>query len=119
MRHYERTLRYEHRAHRTRADSGCLPLSAIASSRRDPTCPVISSGLNSPLFVANAGDRSKRLFIVEQGGIIRVLQSGATVPTVFLDIHSKTVAGGERGLLGLAFHPQYAANGRFFVYYTQ
>ena len=89
MGHYERTLRYEHRAHPTRADSGCLPLSAIASSRRDPTCPVISSGLNSPLFVGNAGDRSKRLFIVEQGGIIRVLQSGATVPTV---------AGGERGL---------------------
>src|SRR5436190_5929541 len=81
--------------------------------------PVVSSGLASPLFVAHAGDGSNRLFIVEQGGIIRVLQPGAASATVFLDIHSKVVAGGERGLLGLAFHPQYPRNGRFYVYYTR
>ena len=81
--------------------------------------PMISSGLSSPVFVGNAGDGSNRLFIVEQGGIIRVLQPGASTPTVFLDIHTKVVAGGEQGLLGLAFHPHYATNGRFFVYYTR
>jgi hypothetical protein len=80
---------------------------------------TVASGLQSPVFAGNAGDGSNRLFIVEQGGIIRVLQPGATSPTVFLDIGAKVVAGGERGLLGLAFHPQYASNGRFFVSYTR
>jgi glucose/arabinose dehydrogenase len=81
--------------------------------------PVVSSGLSSPIFAGHAGDGSNRLFIVERGGVIRVLQPGASAPTEFLDIHTKVLAGGERGLLGLAFHPQYAANGRFFVFYTR
>jgi glucose/arabinose dehydrogenase len=81
--------------------------------------PVVSTGLTSPLFVTHAGDGSNRLFIVEQGGTIRVLQSGASTPTLFLNITSKVLSGGERGLLGLAFHPQYSSNGRFFVYYTR
>ena len=81
--------------------------------------PVVSSGLSSPLFVGHADDGSNRLFIVERGGIVKVLQPGATSPTVFLDITSKVLAGGERGLLGLAFHPQYEINGRFFVFYTR
>ena len=81
--------------------------------------PVVSSGLSSPVFVGHAGDGSNRLFIVEQGGVIRVLQRGSSTPTQFLDIHAKVVAGGEQGLLGLAFHPHYAMNGRFFVYYTR
>ena len=51
---------------------------------------------------------SNRLFIVEQAGVIKVLQPGATEPTTFLDIRTRILAGGERGLLGLAFHPQYA-----------
>ena len=80
--------------------------------------PVVS-GLSSPVFVANAGDGTHRLFIVEQAGDVRVLQPGASTPTLFLDIHAKVVAGGEQGLLGLAFHPDYSANGRFFVYYTR
>src|SRR3954454_24082593 len=72
---------------------------------------VLSSGLASPVFVTNAGDRSNRLFIVERGGTVRVLQPGSTTPTLFLDVRSKVAtAGGEQGLLGLAFHPQYAAN---------
>jgi glucose/arabinose dehydrogenase len=79
----------------------------------------VATGLSSPLFVGNAGDGSNRLFIEEQGGLIRVLQPGSSTPTTFLDIHTKVVAGGEQGLLGLAFHPQYAGNGRFFVYYTR
>jgi hypothetical protein len=80
--------------------------------------PVVT-GLASPLFVGHAGDGSNRLFIVEQGGVIRVLQPGQTTPTVFIDIHTKVTAGGERGLLGLAFHPLYSQNGRFFVFYTR
>jgi len=82
--------------------------------------PVVS-GLSNPLFVGNARDGSNRLFIVQQGGIIKVLQPGSSTPTVFLDIHTKMVTSGEQGLLGLAFHPQYAlpGNGRFFVYYTR
>ena len=80
--------------------------------------PMVS-GLSSPVFVANAGDGTNRLFIVEQAGVVRVLQPGASTPTTFLDIQAKVVAGGEQGLLGLAFHPEYSANGRFFVYYTR
>src|SRR4030095_13503713 len=54
----------------------------------------VVSGLSSPLFVTNAHDGSNRLFILEQGGIIKVLQPGGTTPTVFLNITSKVVSGG-------------------------
>lgn len=80
--------------------------------------PVLT-GLSSPVYVTHAHDGTNRLFIVEQGGVIKVLQPGATTPTVFLDITAKVLSGGERGLLGLAFHPQYAVNRRFFVNYTR
>ena len=81
--------------------------------------PAVSTGLTSPVFVTHAGDGSNRLFIVEQGGTIRVLQPGASTPTLFLDISANVLSGGERGLVGLAFHPQYRSNGRFFVFYTR
>jgi glucose/arabinose dehydrogenase len=80
--------------------------------------PVLS-GLSSPVLVTSARDGSQRLFIVEQRGVIKVLQPGQTVPTDFLDIRSKVLAGGEQGLLGLTFHPQFASNRRFFVDYTR
>ena len=80
--------------------------------------PVLE-GLSSPLFVTHAGDGSGRLFVVEQGGRILVLARGAAAPTVFLDLSARVMAGGEQGLLGLAFHPQFASNGRFFVDYTR
>jgi glucose/arabinose dehydrogenase len=80
--------------------------------------PVLQ-GLSSPVLVTHAGDGSNRLFVVEQTGRILVRASGATTTTVFLDIAARIVAGGERGLLGLAFHPQFAANSRFFVNYTR
>src|SRR5215510_1292604 len=80
---------------------------------------LVSSGLSSPVFVTSARDGSNRLFIVEQGGVIKMLQQGSSTPTVFLDITSRVLSGGERGLLGLAFHPSYTTNGRFFVYYTR
>jgi glucose/arabinose dehydrogenase len=81
--------------------------------------PVVS-GLSAPLFAGHAGDGSNRLFIVERAGVIKVLQPGASAPTVFLDIRSRiTASGGEQGLLGLAFHPLHESNGRFFVFYTR
>jgi len=80
---------------------------------------TVLSGLSNPIFAGHAGDGSNRLFIVEQAGVIKVLQPAASAPTVFLDISGKVIDGGERGLLGLAFHPAYETNGRFFVYYTR
>ena len=78
----------------------------------------VATNLSSPVFVGHAGDGSGRLFILEQAGIIKVLQPGGAL-TIFLDIRSSVLSGGERGLLGLAFHPLYSTNGRFFVFYTQ
>jgi len=80
--------------------------------------PVLT-GLTAPVLVTHAGDGNDRLFVVEQGGIIKVLQPGSTTPTVLLDITSTVLSGGERGLLGLAFHPQFSSNRRFFVNYTR
>ena len=77
------------------------------------------SGLSAPLLLTNAKDGSKRTFVVQQGGIIKVVQPGSNTPTDFLNITSKIVSGGERGLLGLTFHPQFATNGYFFVNYTR
>ena len=76
-------------------------------------------GLDSPIYITNAHDGSNRLFIVEQPGRIKVLQPASDSPTVFLDITSRVLSGGERGLLGLAFHPQFSINRRFFVNYTR
>jgi glucose/arabinose dehydrogenase len=80
--------------------------------------PVVS-GLNQPEGLVNAGDGSGRLFILEQGGLIRILKDGALLPTPFLDLTKKVVCCGERGLLGLVFHPKYAENSLFYVYYTE
>ena len=77
----------------------------------------VVGGLTSPLFVTNAGDGSGRLFVVQQNGKIRIV-SGGVVTGTFLDIRAKISRSGERGLLGLAFHPDYATNGKFYVYYT-
>jgi glucose/arabinose dehydrogenase len=79
----------------------------------------VLTGLFRPVLVTHAHDGTNRLFILEQDGHIRVLQPGSSTTTVFLDLTAKvSYDGGERGLLGLAFHPQYPVNGRFFVYYT-
>jgi len=77
------------------------------------------SGLSSPVYLTSAHDSSNRLFIVEQGGRIKVLADGANSPVVFLDIAPRVISGGERGLLGLAFHPHFRSNRRFFVNYTR
>jgi glucose/arabinose dehydrogenase len=77
----------------------------------------VAAGLEAPVFLtAPAGDA--RLFVVEQPGRIRVIRNGRLLPRPYLDISAKVGYGGERGLLGLAFHPHFAANGRFYVDYT-
>ena len=75
---------------------------------------------SQPLFLTNAGDGSNRLFVVEQGGTIRVFDNDASTSSMstFLDISGQITSGGERGLLGLAFHPNYETNGYFYVNYT-
>ncbi|MBL8519184.1 MAG: PQQ-dependent sugar dehydrogenase [Betaproteobacteria bacterium] len=88
--------------------------------------PVVSlrqvvTGLSAPVEVVNAGDGSNRLFIVEQLGRIRIVENGVLLATPFLDIQGIGIVatGGELGLLGLAFHPDYANNGAFYIYYTR
>jgi hypothetical protein len=83
------------------------------------TLQPVTTSLSSPVFVTNAHDGTNRLFIIEQAGVIKVLQPGSSTPTVFLNISSKVLSGGEQGLLGLAFHPQFPTNRRFFVNYTR
>lgn len=78
---------------------------------------LFAAGFNSPVEITNAGD--SRLFVVQQGGQIRILNSDGTIAaTPFLNLSSIISSGGERGLLGLAFHPNYATNGYFYVNYT-
>ena len=81
------------------------------------TATEIASGFNKPVLVTSAWGDSDRLYVVEQRGTIQVLVNGQK--SQFLDITSKVINSGERGLLGLAFHPQYVQNGRFFVHYSQ
>lgn len=98
-----------------------LIICLISSSPAFPAIELVPvvSGLASSVYVTHSRDRSGRLFIVEQEGIIKILQPGSSLPTVFLNITSRVLSGGERGLLGLAFHPRYGSNGRFFVNYTR
>jgi len=77
----------------------------------------VAAGLNFPLYLtAPPGD--SRLFIVEKGGLIRIVKDGSLLPTPFLDLTPLVSTGGEQGLLGLAFDPAYATDGRFVVHYT-
>ena len=98
---------------------GIVVLSASTSVCAAIQLQSVVTGLSNPLYVTHARDGSNRLFILEQAGRILVLQPGATTPTVFLDITANVLSGGERGLLGLAFHPAFATNRRFFVNYTR
>ena len=98
------------------------PIPITVSELPDPSgysWQKVITGLDQPVGLVNAGDGSKRLFIVEQGGLIRVYKDGALLPTPFLNLSQKVSCCGERGLLGLAFHPNYKENGYFFVDYTE
>jgi glucose/arabinose dehydrogenase len=77
------------------------------------------TGLNAPVGVYSAGSGEDRLFVIEQAGVIRIVQpTGSVLATPFLDISGRVLSGGEQGLLGLAFDPNYATNGFFYVNYT-
>ncbi len=93
-------------------------LSAAAAGAQPLEFEPVASGLSMPILATHAGDGSGRLFLVEQGGVIRVWDAGAVLATPFLDLSSDVSCCAERGLLGLAFHPRFASNGRFFVNYT-
>lgn len=78
----------------------------------------VAGGLSNPIAVTAPPGDTTRIFIVEQTGRIRIVRNGEVLGTPFLDLRGRIVAGGERGLLGLAFHPFYDVNGQFFVDYT-
>lgn len=78
----------------------------------------VASGLSFPVDLTSPPADSARLFVVEKTGTIRIIRNGAVVPRPFLDLRGAVSGGGEQGLLGLAFHPQYAVNGRFVVNFT-
>ncbi|HEY0153239.1 MAG TPA: PQQ-dependent sugar dehydrogenase [Longimicrobium sp.] len=107
--------------------SALLLLALAACSGDDPIDPPpavealrlqeVASGLASPVFLTSPADDA-RLFVVEQAGRIRIVENGAVLATPFLDIADRVGSGGERGMLSMAFHPRYAQNGFFYVYYT-
>ena len=80
---------------------------------------LVASGLTAPLDLEQPSDGSGRLFVVEQGGAIKILQNGALLPQPFLNISNKVIFQGEMGLLGLTFHPGFQANRKFYVNYVR
>ncbi|MBI5949066.1 MAG: PQQ-dependent sugar dehydrogenase [Chloroflexi bacterium] len=102
------------------------PTATVAPPDATPTAPSgpvaleeVAAGFKRPTFVTHAGDGSGRLFVVEKSGIIRVIRNGAVEAEPFLNMTSFVWStGNEQGLLGLAFHPKFKENGRFFVAFT-
>ncbi len=78
----------------------------------------VARGFEAPLFATHAGDGSGRLFVVEQAGTVQVVRDGTVTEGPYLDLRREVTSGGERGLLGLAFAPDYATSGVFYVNYT-
>ncbi len=108
---------------RARTSASSSSSSSAPAASFDPTgqtvaVAVTASGLASPVDVTNAGDASGRLFVAEQAGRIRIVKDGALLARPFLDISARIASGGERGLLGVVFHPHYPTDPRFFVDYT-
>jgi glucose/arabinose dehydrogenase len=108
-----------------RAAAAVMPAKpwAPASTAYDPTkvslgLSLLKSGFTDPVLVTNAHDGSGRLFVVEQAGRIRVISGGSVLATPFLDLRGAITSGGERGLLGLAFHPHFATYPYVYVDFT-
>ena len=76
------------------------------------------SGLSKPLYLTNAKDGSGRIFVVQQGGLVKVIKNGSMLAKPYLDLRSKVSTGGERGLLGMAFSPRFKTDGKVYVDYT-
>lgn len=99
-----------------------LVLACGKGSTENSSSPIrltqVATGLNAPLFLTAPPGDASRLFVVEKFGAIRVIKNGLLLFTPFLDLSAVVASPDEEGLLGLAFHPDYANTGRFFVYYT-
>jgi glucose/arabinose dehydrogenase len=100
---------------------GALPIAAQAApGARDGAgfkLVTVAKGFTQPTYVTQpAGD--SRIFVVEQRGVIRTVENGQVLSKPFADLSADVTAGGEQGLLSVAFHPDFAKNGRLFVYYT-
>lgn len=101
---------------------GCQSTSSSPAAPTSIALQMVASGLQGPLDLEQPGDGSGRLFVVEQGGFIRILNNGALLPQPFLDLSSKIVpnfSGTEMGLLGLTFHPAFQQNRKFYVNYVR
>ncbi|MDQ3022467.1 MAG: PQQ-dependent sugar dehydrogenase [Bacteroidota bacterium] len=99
-----------------------LVITKISSSQPFELVNAFSNvSFNSPLYVTHSNDATNRIFVVEQRGVIKVLPNDSLTSNSrdFLNITNLLISGGERGLLGLAFHPNYSNNGYFYVYYTK
>ncbi len=92
--------------------------SLAGESAISPKLVPVIRGLQAPVFVTQASGDLRRLYVVEQGGLIRIVENGRVRAQPFLDIRSRVIADGEQGLLGLAFAPNYAKSGMFYVNYT-
>ena len=79
----------------------------------------IAGVFTSPVAISNAGDGNGRLFVVEQGGAVKIIRNGTVAARPFLNISSLVTAGGEQGLLGIAFPPGFATRQNFYVNYIR
>lgn len=99
--------------------SGNTPAAPPAPLPASVSLTRVAGGFSQPVAITHAGDGSGRLFVVEQGGTVRIVRNGVVEPAPFLNISSLvTPTGGEQGLLGLAFPPGFSARGTFYVNYT-
>jgi len=80
---------------------------------------AVASGLSSPVAMESAHDGTGRFFVLEQAGVIKIVQNGTVSSTAFLNITPLVESGGEKGLLGIAFHPSFSSNHKFYVDYTR
>lgn len=83
------------------------------------TLEPVASGFTQPVSIANAGDGTGRLFVVEQRGVVKIVQDGVVLQTPFLNITGRVIAGGEQGLLSITFPAQFALKNYFYVNYTR
>src|SRR5215471_5788432 len=99
--------------------AGCGGSSHDPAPTQSLTLQSFVSGFSSPLGLEQPNDGTNRIFVVEQGGRIKIVQNSAVLPAVFLDISSKITTGGEMGLLGVTFHPNFSTNGKLYVNYVR
>ncbi|MBD3403442.1 hypothetical protein GF420_11140, partial [candidate division GN15 bacterium] len=98
-------------------------LAATSTNAQNPDTLTLSlqpvvTGLSSPIFVTHAPTDSNRLFVLERAGTVRIIEDGSLLSRPMLDISDRVITGGERGLLGMAFHPDYPDTAAFFLNYV-